>query len=170
METLENEKLRKYLHKKYYKNDRKIITIHIEDEAELYNSLDSAKDTLSNDVTSYLERTAMTILPLNNIEIKVDCKSKIDLKNFEKCLHIHYAIENLNSERIERLEWCKSIFLLSVGIITFITFFFMDSLYEVRYFITTLAIWEYIDMKIYKDDREEIKKYIYELLDEATVN
>ena len=40
-----DEKLKKYIKKKFYKNDEKVITIHIETEKELYNNLDGMKDT-----------------------------------------------------------------------------------------------------------------------------
>lgn len=165
----QEEKLKKYIKKKYYKDNRKIITLHIKDESELYNSLDIMRDTLSESVTDYLERTMETLIPLNKIEIKIDCKKDVDLKNFEKCLKVHYGIENLNYDRVERLKKRKEIFLLVAALITLSTFFFMHSLSEVRNFIATLAIWEYIDMKIYTDEEDEIKKYIFELLDDATV-
>lgn len=166
----QEERIKKYIKKKYYKDDRKVITLHIKDELELYNHLDSAKDTISSDVTNYLERSMETLIPLNKIEIKIDCPKKVDLKNFERCLKIHYGIENFNYDRVEKLKRKKETFLLTAGLITLSTFLFMHSLYEVRYFIATLAIWEYIDMKIYTDEEDEIKKYIFELLDDATVS
>lgn len=165
----QEEKLKKYIKKKYYKDDCKVITLHVNDEAELYNFLDPAKDTISSEVTDYLERYMETLIPLNKIEIKIECPKKIDLQNFERCLKIHYGIENLNYDRVQKLKAKKKTFLLIVGLITLATFLFMHSLYEVRYFIATLAIWEYIDMKIYTDEEEEIKKYVFELLDDATV-
>lgn len=166
----ENDKLlKKYLKKKYYKNDKKVITIHVENEKELYNSLDGMNDTLSDDVTSYLERSAETLLPLNKINIKIDCKKKVDLENFQKCLKVHYGIENLNNERIEKMVNNKKIFLLVVAVITALSFAFTDSLYEIKSFVLTLSVWEYIDMKLYTDEEEEIKKYILELLEKASV-
>lgn len=168
-ERLQEAKLKKYIKKKYYKNNQETITIHIKDEEELYNSLDPSRDTLSSSVTDYLERSVETLLPLNKIIIKIDCKKKIDLNNFQKCLQVHYGIENLNSERIEKKEHEKSIYLLVVALLTLSTFLFMDSLYETRYFIVTLALWEYFGMKIYRDEENEIKKYIYKLLDDAVV-
>ena len=98
-----DEKLKKYIKKKFYKNDEKVITIHIETEKELYNNLDGMKDTLSDDVVEYLERATETLLPLNQIQIKVDSKDKVDLENFQKCLKVHYGIELLNQERIEKM-------------------------------------------------------------------
>ena len=68
---MNNDKLKKYLKKKYYKDDRKIITIHIEREDELYNTLDGMKDTLNETITDYIKRSAETHLPLNKVEIKV---------------------------------------------------------------------------------------------------
>jgi len=168
-EKIQEERLKKYIKKKFYKDDKKIITISIKDEDELYNSLDKEKDTLSDELTSYLERTTETLLPLNKVEIKIDCKKNVDLENFKKCLVVHYGIENLNYDRVERLTKRKKVFLLIVALITLTTFLFIKSLYEVRYFIATLALWEYIDMIIYKDEEGEIKKFIYELLDDATV-
>lgn len=165
----QDEKLKKYLKKKYYKNDEKVITLHIKDESELYNSLDSMKDTLSDSITDYIERTAETLLPLNRVKIKIDCKKKVDIENLKKCLNVHYGIENLNYERIDRLVTGKKTFLLVVALIVLSTFLFMDSLYEVRYFVATLALWEYIDMNIYTDEEDEIKKYIYEILEVAEI-
>lgn len=166
----ENDRLlKRYLKKKYYKDDLKIITLHVDDEKELYNSLDGMRDTLSDDVTDYLERSAETILPLNKINIKIECKKKVDLENFQRCLKVHYGIENLNCERIEKMVNNKKIFLLAVAVITAISFAFKDSLYEIKSFALTLSIWEYVDMKLYKDEEEDIKKYIFELLENATV-
>lgn len=166
----ENDRfLKRYIKKKYYKDDKKVITIHIEDEKELYNSLDGLKDTLRDDVTDYLERSAETLLPLNKINIKIESKTKVDLENFQRCLKVHYGIENLNCERIEKMVNNKKIFLLVVAVITMISFAFKDSLYEIKSFALTLSIWEYIDMKLYKDEEEEIKKYIFELLENASV-
>ena len=146
-----------------------MITIHVEDEKELYNPLDGLKDTLRDDVTDYLERSAETLLPLNKINIKIESKTKVDLENFQRCLKVHYGIENLNCERIEKMVNNKKIFLLVVAVITMISFAFKDSLYEIKSFALTLSIWEYIDMKLYKDEEEEIKKYIFELLENASV-
>lgn len=165
----QQEKLKKYIKKKYYKDDRKVITIHVNDERDLYNSLDVTQDTISEAVTDYLERTMETLIPLNKIEIKIDCKKDIDTSNFERCLKVHYGIENLNYDRVEKLKNRKQMFLLVTALITLTTFLFMHSLNEIRNFIVTLAIWEYIDMKIYTDEEEEIKKYIFELLDDAIV-
>lgn len=165
----QEEKLKKYIKKKYYKDDRKVITLHIEDESELYNSLDSMRDTLSDEVTSYIERTTETLIPLNKVEIRIECDKNVDVDNFEKCLKVHYGIENLNYDRVEKIKKKKETFLLVVAILTLATFLFMTTLSEVRNFIVTLAIWEYIDMKIYTDEQEEIKKYIFELLDDAIV-
>ncbi len=166
----ENDRfLKRYIKKKYYKDDKKVITIHVEDEKELYNPLDGLKDTLRDDVTDYLERSAETLLPLNKINIKIESKTKVDLENFQRCLKVHYGIENLNCERIEKMVNNKKIFLLVVAVITMISFAFKDSLYEIKSFALTLSIWEYIDMKLYKDEEEEIKKYIFELLENASV-
>ncbi len=170
MKMDENDRfLKRYIKKKYYKDDKKVITIHVEDEKELYNSLDGLKDTLRDDVTDYLERSAETLLPLNKINIKIESKTKVDLENFQRCLKVHYGIENLNCERIEKMVNNKKIFLLVVAVITMISFAFKDSLYEIKSFALTLSIWEYIDMKLYKDEEEEIKKYIFELLENASV-
>ncbi len=170
MKMDENDRfLKRYIKKKYYKDDKKVITIHVEDEKELYNPLDGLKDTLRDDVTDYLERSAETLLPLNKINIKIESKTKVDLENFQRCLKVHYGIENLNCERIEKMVNNKKIFLLVVAVITMISFAFKDSLYEIKSFALTLSIWEYIDMKLYKDEEEEIKKYIFELLENASV-
>lgn len=166
---MDDNKLKRYLKKKYYKDDQKIITIHVDDERQLYNSLDGLKDTLSEQVTDYLERSAETLLPLNSINIKIDSRHKIDLENFQKCLKIHYGIENMNCERIEKMVARKKAFLLIMAFITALTFIFMDGLYEIRSFVLTLSVWEYIDMKIYSDEEEDIKRYIMELLEHALV-
>ena len=155
--------------KKYYKNDKKVITLHIDEEKELYNSLDPLKDTLSDKVTDYLERSAETLLPFNEIKIKIKCEKPINIKNFERCLKIHYGIETLNFERIEKLVKKKKTFLLLVAILTAITFLFITTFDEIRYFILSLSIWEFIDMNLYNDEEEDIKNYIIEMLAFAEV-
>lgn len=165
-----NDRLKKYIKKKYYKSDKKVITIHVEKESELYNSLDNMKDTLADNVTEYLERSVETLLPLNKIQIKIDCKEKVDIENFQKCLEIHYGIENLNYDRIERLVRRKRIFLLLVALGVLGTFLIdTTKIMELRNFVLTLAAWEYIDMSLYKDENEEIRAYTCEMLERAKV-
>lgn len=167
---MKNEKLKKYLKKKYYKDDRKVITIAIKDESELYNTLDGMKDTLSDSVTDYLNRNVETLLPLNEIAIKVECKKKIDLDNFQKCLKVHYGTENLNYDRIRKLEERKKMILLFIALFTMISFLIEHvTLMEVRNFVVTLAIWEYIDMILGHDEEDDIKVYVSKLLEDAII-
>ena len=95
-----DEKVKKHIKNKYYKDDKKVISLHIDEEKDLYNSLDVSNETLSYDVTRYLEANAETLLPLSDILIEVDCNKKIDIVQFEKCLKLHYGIETLNAKRI----------------------------------------------------------------------
>lgn len=164
-----DEKLKKYIKKKFYKNDEKIITIHIEKESELYNNLDGMKDTLSDDVTEYLERSTETLLPLNQIQIKVECKEKVDLDNLQNCLKVHYGIELLNHERIEKMVKRKKIVLLLIAILASSTFLFFEDPSEIRSFVVTLSIWEFVDLILNKDEEDEIKNYTYEMLERAIV-
>lgn len=164
------DRLKRYINKKFYKNDKKVITLHVEDERELYNPLDSAQDTLADGVMEYLERSTETLLPLNEIQIRIDCKSGIDLDNFQRCLGVHYGIENLNNDRIDNLIRRKKLFLLAVAIAIVLTFMFdRTALLELRNFALTLAVWEYIDMALYRDEDEEIRAYICEMLENAKV-
>lgn len=167
---MEKEKLKKYLKKKYYKDDYKVVVLNIEDEEELYNSLDAMKDTLNDDVTEYLNRNVETILPLNKVMIKIECPKKVDLDNFQKCLKVHYGVENLNYCRIKRLEKRKKYILLIIALLTMLSFY-VDSttLLEVRNFVVTLSIWEYIDMILGHDEEDDIKTFISELLEAAEV-
>lgn len=164
-----DEKLKKYIKKKFYKDDEKIITIHVNDEDELYNHLDGANDTLSDDVTEYLERVAETLLPLNQIQIKIDCKKKVDLDNFQKCLKVYYGIELLNQERIEKLVRRKKVILLLIAALASSTFLFLKTSSEIISFIVTLSIWEFVDMILNKDEEDEIKSYTFEMLERAIV-
>lgn len=167
---MKEEKLKKYLNKKYYKDDRKIIPINITSEDELYNTLDGLRDTLKDNITDYLKRSVETILPLNSITIEVHCKKKIDIDNLERCIKIHYGIENLNYSRIEKLERRKKHFLLIVAVVTLLSFLFdASNLLEVRNFIATLAIWEYIDMILSHDEEDEIDMYVTKILEDAEV-
>ena len=165
----QDESLKKYIKKKFYKNDEKVITISIKDEGDLYNSLDGMKDTLSNDVTEYLERASETLLPLNQIKIKVDCSKEVDLANFQKCLRVHYGIELLNQSRIEKMIKKKKILLLITALISASIFFFAKTTSEILSFIVTLSIWEFVDLILNSDEEEEIKNYIYEMLERAIV-
>ncbi len=167
---MRNDKLKKYLKKKYYKDDHKIITLNVKNEAELYNTLDGAKDTLSDHITDYLNRNVEALLPLNSIEIKIECSKKVDLANFQKCLKVHYGIENLNYARIRQLERRKKYFLLFTALVVMLSFYFDTStLLEVRNFVVTLSIWEYIDMILGHDEEDDIKEYVSDLLEDAIV-
>ncbi len=166
-----DERLKKYLKKKYYKEDRKIITLTISNEKELYNTLDGMRDTLNDNVTDFLNRSVETLLPINEVEIRVECPKKIDLENFQHCLKVHYGIENLNYARIKKLEHRKKYILLCIALIMMSSFYFENAtLLEVRNFIVTLSIWEYIDMILAHDEEDDIKEYISKLLEEATVS
>lgn len=167
---MNNDKLKKYLKKKYYKDDRKIITIHIEREEELYNTLDGMKDTLNESITDYLNRSAETLLPLNKVEIKVESSQKIDLENFQKCIKVHYGIENLNYARIKKLEKRKKCVLLIIAFFTMLSFYFdTHTLLETRNFVVTLSIWEYIDIILGHDEENDIKEYVSDLLEDAVI-
>lgn len=167
---MNNDKLKKYLKKKYYKDDRKIITIHIEREEELYNTLDGMKDTLNESITDYLNRSAETLLPLNKVEIKVESSQKIDLENFQKCIKVHYGIENLNYARIKKLEKRKKCVLLIIAFFTMLSFYFdTHTLLETRNFVVTLSIWEYIDIILGHDEEDDIKEYVSDLLEDAVI-
>ncbi len=167
---MNNDKLKKYLKKKYYKDDRKIITIHIEREEELYNTLDGMKDTLNESITDYLNRSAETLLPLNKVEIKVESSQKIDLDNFQKCIKVHYGIENLNYARIKKLEKRKKCVLLIIAFFTMLSFYFdTHTLLETRNFVVTLSIWEYIDIILGHDEENDIKEYVSDLLEDAVI-
>lgn len=166
----DDERLRRYIRKKYYKADQKVITIHVKRESDLYNPLDKMRDTLSDDVMNFLERSAETLLPFNKIQIRIKGPLILDRDNFRKCLKVHYGIENLNCERIEKIVRKKKIFLLIVAFLTLATYAFMgDKFSEIRSFVLTLAVWEYVDMLIYKDEDEEIRRYICEMLENAEV-
>lgn len=167
---MEKEKLKKYLKKKYYKDDYKVVILNIEDEEALYNSLDAMKDTLNDDVTEYLNRNVETILPLNKVMIKIECPKKVDLDNFQKCLKVHYGVENLNYCRIKRLEKRKKYVLLTIALLTMLSFY-VDSttLLEVRNFVVTLSIWEYIDIILGHDEEDDIKTFVSEILEDAEV-
>jgi len=165
-----DERLKRYIRKKYYKDDQKVITINVKKESELYNPLDGMNDMLANDVMEFLERNAETLLPFNKIQIRIEGPKKIDRDNFQKCLRVHYGIENLNCDRVEKIIHRKKTFLLIVAFLALLTYLFMgDTLGEVRSFVLTLAIWEYVDMNIYKDEDEEIRRYICEMLENAEV-
>lgn len=166
---MHDEKLKKYIKKKFYKNDEKVIEIWVKDESELYNSLDGAKDTLRSDITEYLERVTETLLPLNQIKIKVKCDKAIDLSNFQKCLKVHYGIELLNSSRIEKMIKRKKIILLTIAAISTFLFFFVETSSEIISFIVTLSIWEFVDLILNSDEEDEIKNYTYEMLERAIV-
>lgn len=167
---MKEDKLKKYLKKKYYKDDRKVIAINVEREEDLYNNLDGLKDTLNDEVTEYLKRSVETILPLNKVTIAVNCKGKIDLENLKRCIKIHYGVENLNFARIERLANRKKHFLLFVALATLLSFIIdYSSLLEIRNFILTLAIWEYIDIILGHDEEDDIEMYVTKVLEDAEV-
>jgi len=164
------EKLKKHIKKKYYKDDQKIIKLNIKCEEELYNHLDSTHETLSDNVIDYLNRSVETLLPLSSVSVMIENSDDINLKHFEKCLHIHYGVERMNHERIERKINRKKIFLLFVSLITFISFIFFENVInEIRSFVFTLAVWEFVDMLLYDDEEEEIKMYTAEILEKAKV-
>lgn len=166
---MHDEGLKKYIKKKFYKNDEKVIDITVKEEGELYNSLDGMRDTLSNDVTEYLERATETLLPLNQIKINIQCNDEVDLENFQKCLKVHYGIELLNQERIDKMIKRKKIILLTIAIISSAIFFFVETSSEIISFVVTLSIWEFVDLILNSDEEEEIKNYTYEMLERAIV-
>lgn len=165
-----NDKLRRHIMKKYYKNDKKVITVTIKDEKELYNSLDGSNETLSDAVTDYLECNTETLLSLSNVTIKIECKKEVDLEHFSKCLKLHYGISLLNCERINKLAFKKKLLLLCIAIVAFILTIFTKNMFnEILTFIGTLAVWELADVLVFTEEEDRIEEYIYEVLKNAKV-
>lgn len=167
---MKRDKLKLHIKNKYYKNDKKVITLNLDNEMELYNKFDYTKETLSNDITSYLESNTEVLLPLSDITIEIKSKDSIDIEKFKKCLKLHYAIEELNANRLNKLALRKKIILFLITVIAFIVAYYSKgALNEIFYFIGTLSIWELCDIVVFEEDEDKIREYIYEILEDADV-
>ena len=164
------ERIKKHLKKKYYKDDKKVITIHVDEENELYNKLDMSKETLSEAVTDYLEKNAETLLPLSEVTIAIDCPKEVDLNRFKESLQLHYGISIMNADRLINIVKRKKWFLLASALVAFLlSYWLKEFVADLFSFIGSLAIWEFCDILVFEDEKDTIMAYVYEVLESANV-
>ena len=164
------ERLNYYLKKKYYKDDKKGIVLHGDDESELYNKFDITGETIRDEVVDYLENNVETLLPLSEITIAIDSPKEVDLNRFKKALHFHYGICLLNETRIMKIIRKKCIYLLIAALVSLVLAAVLENIgREIFVFVGTLAIWELADFFVFSDEEDMILTYVYEVLQNAKI-
>lgn len=164
------ERLNYHLKRKYYKKDKKVIVLHVDNESELYSKFDITGETIREEVVDYLEVNVETLLPLSEITIAIDSPNEVDLNRFKKALHFHYGICLLNENRIMKIIRKKCIFLLITAFISLIlAALFKNIGREIFVFVGTLAIWELADFFVFSDEEDMILAYVYEVLQNAKI-
>lgn len=164
------DRLNYHLKRKYYKKDKKVIVLHVDNETELYSKFDITGETIRQEVIDYLEINVETLLPLSEITIAIDSTQEIDLNRFKKALHFYYGICLLNENRIIKIIRKKCIYLLIAAVISLIlAALFKNIGREIFVFVGTLAIWELADFFVFSDEEDMIIAYVYEVLQNAKI-
>ena len=164
------ERLKRYLRTKYYKKDKKVIKLKLNSESDLYNPLDASFETLSDNVTRYLEQMIETLMPLSEITISIECNEKVDLVKFKKALNLHYGLKLLRRERYRNIAKYKMLALVTIAFVSLI-FAFSDKGFvkEIFSFLTTLSIWDLTDMLIFRDEKNLVKEFVYDILEDSNI-
>ncbi len=85
------------------------ITIHVEDEKDLYNSFDSSRETLSDDFVSYIEEQLEGRKIIENVQLILRSDNPIDSNQLEKALDSFLEARRKALDRDKRIKKWESI-------------------------------------------------------------
>ncbi len=91
------------------------ITIHVEDEKDLYNGFDPSKETLSDDFVSYLEGQLEDRKIGEHIQLNIESEKSIDSTQFEKAMDILLESRRKKLAKDRRLNKLESVRLMVIG-------------------------------------------------------
>ena len=91
------------------------ITIHVEDEKDLYNSFDSSKETLSDDFISYIEGQLEEKKIVQHVQLSIESEKPFDSKQFEKAMDIFLESRRRKLAKDRRLNKLESVRLMVIG-------------------------------------------------------
>ncbi len=123
------------------------ITVHVEDERDLYNSFDSSRETLSDDFVSYLEGHLEDRKLAESVTLTIESDGKVDEKQLEKAMDIFLAEKTKSLNKEKRIKRWESIRLVLIGcIFVLVGVAFADKLSSVIAAIVStigsFSIWE----------------------------
>ena len=139
------------------------IKLKINDENELYNSLDETQNTLSEKVSSYIEKELSKKERADNIIIKIKCSQNIDIDKFEKAYTQFINDKIKENHKNKKFNIIKQIKLIIVGIIFITTGILIGAilntiLYTIISTIGSFAIWEASNIWLIKNNDLDIEK------------
>ncbi len=91
------------------------ITIHVEDEKDLYNSFDSSRETLSDDFVSYIEEQLEGRKIIENVQLILRSDNPIDSNQLEKAMDSFLEARRKALDRDKRIKKWESIRLMVIG-------------------------------------------------------
>lgn len=140
------------------------INIHVTDEDELYNSFDSTRKTLSDEVINYIEREEELIPIYNKIEVNIETDKNIDLNNFNQAYDEYF--EDVISTKNKQMKFnnLKKVWLGIIGMLFIIASITLTNMLntiitDVLSIIGSFAIWEVADLIILGNKEIKLEKF-----------
>ncbi len=91
------------------------ITIHVDEENELYNSFDPNHETLSDDFVSYVESRLEGKKIAERVQLTIECEGSVDVEQLEKAMDCFLESRRKTLNREKRINKFESLRLLIIG-------------------------------------------------------
>ena len=150
------------------------IQVKVRNEEELYNRFDETKNTLSDEVISYIEENLNKKRILVNLIIKIKSDNFIDEKQIEKAFKVYIDNKIELNQRHKRFNRLRQIRLFVIGLIfisiSIIIGTILNSvLYTIISTVGSFAIWEASNIWIVENMESKIEKRILQSLLKAKI-
>ena len=167
----------KYIEEYYYKDDKVVIPLDLENISDLYMKHDYKKMELAYSVSDYIEEIAYMV-PVNiDLVIEIHC-SKVNKETQEKmkrCIRNNYGMEIDEIEYDIMIQNRKSIVLLIAGIIILTIYILLEKytrsavLIELFCIFWWVAIWNVIEIQTLDKRENKDKRLNYQQLYDAEI-
>lgn len=141
-----------------------VIRICVNEESDLYNTLDDSKTTLSNDVISYYEDKISHTTLNDTFIIEIVSKKNIDIESFREAFRYYLADKITDYKQDMKRDTIKEIFFLILGVFFLLTSYSFNKnghiLVDFMSIMGWFSIWEMANLMILenRNDRREIYK------------
>lgn len=124
-----------------------VIPLKIETEAELYHPFDAGKETLSDEVKSYLLARMEEIPVYEQISIEIETNNPIDIEHFRTCYEQYINGEIAKMEKEIRYNNMKKIRFFVIGLIFIVLSVLLATKFntiiiEILSIVGSFSIWE----------------------------
>ncbi len=167
----------KFLHDKYIKGDYAVIPIQVNSMEDFYDKYDSSKNTLSPDLSNYIEKCVYNIPISYKLILKISCPDlqEKDKEEIERLFKIHYGLIIHDKDLDLKINEFDIIWLFALGFVVLVlTYFFGNKIQsymkEILLIAGWFAIWESVDnlvlgrRKIIIDRRNYLQLYDSEIV------